>query len=122
MTYEAFPNGDGQKQVAAPGNHPWRKKWSKPKRALKPPDRISLKQRELVEHMRRHPYPLMRLPGGRWTTTDCQPLTGESLQKWWGTGTVAALQEMRVIVNETSQPFYRGRFKLAVADSTENKI
>ena len=71
--------------------------------------KLTLTQQTLVNHMQVHLFPLMRRPGGVWTTSDML----HPPPVWWSTKIVAALQEKGVLVNETSQPFSRGRFRLS---------
>ena len=82
--------------------------------------KLSTTQQSLVDHMRTTNCPLIRLHGGYWTTTDQIPLTGgwdPRLGPWWGTTTVRALERTGVIVNETANPSWRGRYKLTIAQA-----
>jgi hypothetical protein len=74
---------------------------------------LSPTQIACIEHMEAHPFPLKRLPGGFWTTTDCQPPTDKAFpEKWWGTPTVRVLLRKGVIYNETETPFWNGSYRL----------
>lgn len=74
--------------------------------------KLSESQAQLVAHMKAHPFPLIRIPGGLWTTEDLRD-GNNTPPIWWGTQTVKVLERVGVLKNETNEPFWRGRFTLS---------